>query len=254
VSIPRCGLILMLCLVAVFSRPLSSVNAGEEWQPISADDLKMTSEPKAPGAPAVYLYRQVDRNDSGKAGSEFNYVRIKILTEEGRKYGNVEIPFEKGRYDCEPRVEVRSLTTDWKTVATINGKNRPYPGFVNDEELVLAGSPRKLIRTSGEVVFEDRSYEGCWWGVSTPSAGGRRFAVPACTFTGAVPTLDIGGFDVLRKILLYDAPFHGLSYALDVQGPKIKDRALLALSPDGGRLAILEGESLEVFELPALPE
>ena len=34
------------------------------FQPVSADELKMTSEPKAPGAPAIILYRQVDREDN----------------------------------------------------------------------------------------------------------------------------------------------------------------------------------------------
>ncbi|GAC1619829.1 MAG: hypothetical protein PVS2B2_06660 [Candidatus Acidiferrum sp.] len=55
----------------------------------------MTSLPEAPGAPAVFLYRQVDRNDTNRASTEYNYVRVKILTEEGRKFANVEIPFEK---------------------------------------------------------------------------------------------------------------------------------------------------------------
>jgi len=55
----------------------------------------MTSEPLAPGAPAIYLYRQVDRNDSGRAASEYNYVRIKILTEEGRNNANVRFPSKK---------------------------------------------------------------------------------------------------------------------------------------------------------------
>jgi transglutaminase-like putative cysteine protease len=65
----------------------------DEWQPISPDELKMTSLPEAPGAPAVILYRQVDRDDNAKTGNEQNYVRIKILTEEGRKYADVEIPY-----------------------------------------------------------------------------------------------------------------------------------------------------------------
>jgi hypothetical protein len=120
VSIPRCGLILTLCLVAMLSRPASSVNAADEWQPISPEDLKMTSEPKAPGAPAIYLYRQVDRNDSARAGSEYNYVRIKILTEEGRKYGNVEIPFEKGRYDIA-NLRARTIRPDG-SIVNFDGK------------------------------------------------------------------------------------------------------------------------------------
>ena len=64
--------------------------------PVPAEELKMKSEPLAPGAPAIILYRQVDRDDSGLQGREYNYVRIKILTEEGRKYADIELPFLKG--------------------------------------------------------------------------------------------------------------------------------------------------------------
>jgi hypothetical protein len=79
------------------------VHATVAFQPVSPDELKMTSEPMAPGAPAIILYRQVDRDDNGRyrggmgVGSfavgryEDNYFRIKILTEEGRRYADVEI-------------------------------------------------------------------------------------------------------------------------------------------------------------------
>jgi hypothetical protein len=43
--------------------------SADEWQPISPDELKMTSVPEAPGAPAVILYRQVDRDDSARTGN-----------------------------------------------------------------------------------------------------------------------------------------------------------------------------------------
>jgi len=55
----------------------------------------MTSEPKAPGAPAIILFRQVDRDDRGLTAHEDVYFRIKILTEEGRKYADIEIPYYK---------------------------------------------------------------------------------------------------------------------------------------------------------------
>lgn len=86
-----------LLFVLIFSTIFSaSARAGDEWQPIDPAELKMTSEPLAPGAPAIYLYRQVDRSDAGRTRhTEFNYFRIKILTEEGRKYANVEIPYWK---------------------------------------------------------------------------------------------------------------------------------------------------------------
>jgi hypothetical protein len=73
-----------------------AVRASEGLPPISPEELKMTSEPLAPGAPAIILYRQVDRDDNGRTSHEDNFERIKILTEEGRKYADVEIPFIKG--------------------------------------------------------------------------------------------------------------------------------------------------------------
>ena len=67
---------------------------GEDWLPISPEELSMRSTPKAPNAPAIYLYRQVDRDDNDP--SESTYERIKVLTEEGRDHANIEIPYLKG--------------------------------------------------------------------------------------------------------------------------------------------------------------
>ena len=53
----------------------------------------MSAEPLAPGAPAIILYRELYRDDNGRTSHEDNYYRIKILTEEGRKYADVEIPY-----------------------------------------------------------------------------------------------------------------------------------------------------------------
>ena len=83
---------LMLALVLALSPILC---LGQGFPPITPDELKMTNEPKAPGAPAVILFREVDRDDNGTTSHEDDYVRVKILTEEGRKYANVELPFNK---------------------------------------------------------------------------------------------------------------------------------------------------------------
>ena len=99
-------------------------SAGDEWLPITTEELKMTSEPKAPGAPAVFLYREVNRNDLGvqraRGATEYNYVRIKILSEEGRKYANVEIPFSKGRTSVS-NIRAHVVRPDG-TVANFDGK------------------------------------------------------------------------------------------------------------------------------------
>jgi hypothetical protein len=110
---------LLLILVAAGYLPFK-VRAGEGFQPISSQELKMTSEPLAPGAPAVILYRQVDRDDNLLTSHEDNYFRIKILTDEGRKYANVEIPFVKGSIDIS-KVRARTIRPDG-SVAEFDGK------------------------------------------------------------------------------------------------------------------------------------
>jgi transglutaminase-like putative cysteine protease len=89
--------------------------AGDGFPPISPEELKMTSEPLAPGALAIILYRQVDRDDYSLKCHEDNFIRIKILTEEGRKYANVEIPFVK-EFDEVEHLRARTIRPDGSTV------------------------------------------------------------------------------------------------------------------------------------------
>lgn len=107
-----------LCRFVLFA--LMALTAFPCWSqgfsPLSAEDLKMTSEPKAPGAPAIILFREVDRDDSGEGRVHENrYYRVKILTEEGRKYGNIEIPFIKG-VDEVTHIRARTVESDGSAV------------------------------------------------------------------------------------------------------------------------------------------
>lgn len=95
----------------------------------------MTSQPEVPGANAVYLYREEtsDDRESGSSGldqysssvaSEKNfhtlYVRLKILTEAGKKYADVPILYP-GRYFSVANVEGRTIHPDG-TVIPFTGK------------------------------------------------------------------------------------------------------------------------------------
>jgi len=111
-------------------------SAADEWMPISPDDLKMTSVPEAPGSPAIYLYRQVDRDDG--QSSEYNYVRVKVLTEEGRKYADVEIPFFKEIGDIH-QIKARTIRPDG-TIAGFDGK-------VYEKTIVKARGVKYLAKT-----------------------------------------------------------------------------------------------------------
>lgn len=61
----------VFCAVLLISKPAC---AGIGFQPINPEELKMTSEPLAPGAPGIILYRQVDRDDDKNTPHEDNYL------------------------------------------------------------------------------------------------------------------------------------------------------------------------------------
>jgi hypothetical protein len=136
--IRRCMFLLILAGVALLVGPWRLAQAGDGWLPIDPADLKMTSDPKAPGAPAIYLYRQVDRNDADKATSEMNYVRIKILTEEGRENANVQIPFRKQRTSVS-NIRARTIHPDGSIVN--------FDGKVFESTIVKSKTLKYLAKT-----------------------------------------------------------------------------------------------------------
>jgi len=87
-SVPRfCRAILLLALA-------SPALLQAQFQPPTAEELKMTADPKAPGAAAVYLYRE-DATDQVNDTRSF-YERIKVLSEKGKDLATVQIPYEVG--------------------------------------------------------------------------------------------------------------------------------------------------------------
>src|SRR5581483_7272322 len=85
------------------------------FPPLSPDDLKMTADPKAPGASAIMLYREQDCDDNGLTSHQDNYVRIKVLTDEGRKYANVEIQFNN-KLEKITNLHARTIQPDGSAV------------------------------------------------------------------------------------------------------------------------------------------
>ena len=135
----RLSLFAAIIFVGAAVRFSQSVSAGDEWLPITPEELKMTGEPKAPGAPAITLYRQVDRDDSDPMRPhEYNYVRKKIFTEEGRKNADVEIPVLKGQWDAHS-IKARTIRPDGSIVN--------FDGKVYEKEIVKARGLKFLAKT-----------------------------------------------------------------------------------------------------------
>ena len=64
-----------------------------EWQPIPKEELALKDDPTNPGASALILYREVTTDDVNSVNTYF--YRIKILTDAGKDYGDVEIPYQE---------------------------------------------------------------------------------------------------------------------------------------------------------------
>jgi transglutaminase-like putative cysteine protease len=108
-----CALLFVLALPLVRTTP-----AKDEWPPISQEELAMKNNPASPDAHAMILYREVTTNDP--ESFETNYERIKIFAEEGKKYGDIEIPFVKGASDVKD-IRARTVRADG-SVANFEGK------------------------------------------------------------------------------------------------------------------------------------
>jgi hypothetical protein len=97
----------------------------QSWIQPTPEELKMTAEPLAPDAAAIYLLR--DERADDKLHMHSLSVRMKVLTEEGKKYADVELLYDQSRSFSIRSVEGRTIHSDG-TVIPFNGK--PYEKLV----------------------------------------------------------------------------------------------------------------------------
>lgn len=104
-----CALLLPLFAPPAFLRA--------QFQPPSPDELQMTSDPKAPGAAAVYL--EVKEIDDDTLHYQLYYQRIKVLTEKGKELATIEVPYG-GDFKVSD-IKGRTIHADG-TIIPLNGK------------------------------------------------------------------------------------------------------------------------------------
>lgn len=92
--------------------------ASAQFQQPTPDELKMTSDPKAPGAAAVYLNIEEIADDNLHYQSY--YARIKVLTEKGKELATVSVPYVAG-YNKVTDIQARTIHPDG-TVIPLEGK------------------------------------------------------------------------------------------------------------------------------------
>jgi len=100
-------------LVVLFALTIHRPAMGEDWPPITPDDRSMTNLPEQPGAAAVVLLREDVSDDPHN--NRTVYMRIKVLTEPGRRYADVEIPYSRRHFTIKD-VSGRTVHSDGSIV------------------------------------------------------------------------------------------------------------------------------------------
>ena len=126
-----------LSLLSAFTVLSAFATRAEQWTPPTPEELSMTSQKEVPGAAAVYLFREETTDD--KLHMFSIYTRLKVLTERGKEYGNVELTFahaSDGSGFTVEDVQGRTIHPDG-TIIPFTGK--PY------EKLIEKGKDVKVM-------------------------------------------------------------------------------------------------------------
>jgi hypothetical protein len=115
-----------LCAAGLLLIPLLAAAEARPWLPVDPKDLQMKELKQIPGAQAALLYYADEIDDAGH--NEFFYSRIKIFSDGGKQYANVEIPLLE-KFSIED-LSARTIHADGKIVEMTA---RPY------EKVVLKG-------------------------------------------------------------------------------------------------------------------
>lgn len=122
----------LLCLAAA----CAAAQEGADWPPIPPEDLELKDNPASPGSSAMVLLKREVRNDIKKYWE--TYYRIKIFTEKGLAYGNIEIPFVPKSVEVD-QIAARVIQPD--------GRILPFTGPIYEKTLARRRRTRVMAKT-----------------------------------------------------------------------------------------------------------
>ena len=142
-----------------------------QFQPPSPDELKMTQDPKAPGADAVYFEINEVANDPMHYQSA--YARLKVLTEKGKELATIELPYLKGNFKIAD-IKGRTIHPDGTVI----------PLTVKPEDLMVAKTGEtqigkkvfslpsvevgSILEYSYDIRYDDNQYSSPEWRIQRP--------------------------------------------------------------------------------------
>jgi hypothetical protein len=142
-----------------------------QFQSPSKEELEMTSDSKAPGADAVYLYREEKTDDNLHYHSY--YVRLKVLTQKGKELATVRTPYERRNFkvtDIQGRTIHRDgtlipLTAKPSDLTDVKTKDFQVNTMVFTLPNVEVGS---ILEYRLQIRYEDSTVSSPTWQIQQP--------------------------------------------------------------------------------------
>ena len=161
----------LLCALFLLTALISSPLLHGQFQTPTKEELQMTADPKAPGAAAVYLYREETTDDTLHYHSY--YERIKVLTENGKELATVRIPYGRrttkvrgvaGR-TIHPDGTVIPMTTKPADLVAVKTKDTQINTMVFTLPSVEVGS---ILEYKLDLQYDDDVVSSPTWDVQQP--------------------------------------------------------------------------------------
>jgi hypothetical protein len=133
--------VFLRCLPLLLALTSPAILLAQFQQPTD-EELKMTADPKAPGAAAVYLNFEDISNDQKHVRSY--YARIKVLTEKGKELATVNIPYEHNNFQVTD-IKARTIHSDGTVIPLIEKPEDRLIAKTKSNEGDLLQFSRKVI-------------------------------------------------------------------------------------------------------------
>jgi hypothetical protein len=217
-----------------------------QFQQPTDEELKMTADPKAPGAAAVYLNVEEIANDP--MHYQTFYARIKILQEKGKELATVEVPYVQGNSKITD-IKARTIHADG-TVIPLEGKPED---LVSSKTITKDGKVQhnrtvftlpsvevgSIIEYRYDLRYDDNHYSSPFWEIQRPY--------------------------FVHKAHYAFSPFKGFlpgaenatsSYLIDSNGHAINSMIWWEVLPPGVKMApnIRGTYSVDVTDIPPIPD
>ena len=222
----------------------SCLTSRAQFAPPAADELRMTADPKAPGADAVYF--NIDEIANDPMHYQSYTARIKVLTEKGKELATVELPYLKGN----------TKISDIKG-RTIHADGTIYPLTVKPEDLMVTKTGERqvgkkvftlpnvevgsILEYRYDLRYDDNEFSSPQWEIQRP------YFVHAAHYS----------FTPFKEFMPDGTPDRGTSlYLVDERGREVHSLIWWSHLPPGVviKTSVNGSYSVDVTDVPAIPD